>query len=77
MLVEYNVQCAEGTTAYLQFDKLNLEAKNCDVGSVTKLVCHSVPSHAATLPLCVYTGVEITSRLMLEWGELQSSVVVI
>lgn len=36
ILVEYNVQCELQQTAFVQFDKLDLEPKNCVDGSVTK-----------------------------------------
>lgn len=36
MIAEYNVKCEEGTTAYIQFDALDLEPNNCYDGSGMK-----------------------------------------
>lgn len=36
MVAEYNVKCEPGTTAFLQFDELNLEPKNCYDGRTMK-----------------------------------------
>lgn len=36
MVVEYNVQCQAGKLAFIQFDSLDLEPKNCYDGTTLR-----------------------------------------
>lgn len=75
ILVEYNVQCEAGRTAFIMFETLDLEPENCFDG--TRLRYNIPVKYTAYLVnVIIYNnaGVKIMLQLMLVMAEQKNSV---
>ena len=73
MVVEYNVQCQAGQLAFIQFDRLDLEPKNCYDGTTMRCI-KTIPLFMGANYHLMYADVKIMLRLMLAQEDVGSSV---